>query len=188
MTDTIYCIANQKTMECYCGRTYQAVGERWSQHIWGAWKGKAESKLAEAIRHAPEDFEFLVLEQSQTASEAHWMQQLKSEGWTLLNETGGNRRKPRQRDTAKERAWRDANAAANTALNAKEAGTAAESAYRPKATGPAWDETPEYVAKAEALHAEWLAQQARWAELRAQARQCRHQESDTPPPYSHQAP
>ncbi len=169
MTETIYCIANQATMEAYVGRTYQSVGERWSQHIWGAWKGKAEGKLAEAIRHAPEDFEFLVLEQSQTASEAHWMSQLKSEGWTLLNETGGNRRKPKQRDTAAERAWRDANAAANAALNAREAGTVEVPVQQPKAPGPAWHETPEYVAKAKTLHEEWLAQQARWAELRAQA-------------------
>jgi|GEM_PF-5822640 len=171
--ETIYCIANQTAMEAYVGRTYQLVGERWTQHIWGAWKGKAESKLAEAIRHAPEDFEFLVLEQSETASEAHWMQRLTSEGWTLLNETGGNRRKPRKRDTAKERAWRDANAAANTALNAKVAETAVEPVHQSRATGPAWDETPEYVAKAKELHKEWLAQQARWAELRAQVKEGR---------------
>lgn len=117
--ETIYCIANQGAMECYIGRTNRMVGERWSEHIWGAWKGKTESKLAEAIRHAPEDFEFLVLEQSETASEAHWMEQLKSEGWTLLNETGGNRRPPKKRDTAKEREWQAANARANGALNAK---------------------------------------------------------------------
>jgi len=164
---TIYAIASLRAMEAYVGLTSRPVGERWSQHIWGAWKGKAESKLAEAIRHAPEDFEFLVLEQSETASEAHWMQQLKSEGWTLLNETGGNRRKPRQRDTAKERAWRDANAAANTALNALEA---REPVQQPEEFGLAWDETPEYFAKAKALHEEWLEQQARWAELRAQVR------------------
>lgn len=118
MEETIYLIANLNTMECYVGRTYQEVGQRWRQHIDGMSK-TAGSRLAEALRHAPEDFEFLVLEQSATASEARWMEQLKSEGWTLLNETGGNRKPPRKRDKAAERAWRDANDAANRALAAK---------------------------------------------------------------------
>lgn len=156
--ETIYCIANQKAMACYIGRTYQSVGERWEQHIWGAWKGKTESKLAEAIRHAPDDFEFLVLEQSTTASESVWMDQLKSEGWTLLNETGGNAKPPKRRNTDKERAWRDANAAANGAAIASEARAAGKPVQSfQEWFDEHWGDRPEPWERFAAAHPEYIA-------------------------------
>lgn len=118
MKDRIYAIVNLNANEVYVGRTYRTLVERWLEHLKAAADSNSSKTLYERLRHAPDAFEILECEYSETASEAEWVEKFKREGYTILNDTGANRTKPKARDTSKEREWRALNMEADQRLNA----------------------------------------------------------------------
>lgn len=103
--ENIYAVLHKTKKLAYVGRTYQTIEERWAQHLRDASNPHYEKRLAEALRHEPDEFEIVLCEQSETASEHEWMQHFQEEGYELLNATGGNR-KPPKKATGEVIAWK----------------------------------------------------------------------------------
>lgn len=125
MKDRVYAIVHLHRKEVYVGRTYRTLVERWAEHLNAAANSSSSKTLSEALRHEPHAWEILECEYSETASEAEWIEKFRADGYFILNDTGGNRAKPKARDTAKEREWRAMNMSADQRLNKLE-GSGAE--------------------------------------------------------------
>lgn len=117
MKDRVYAIVHKTDKRAYIGRTYRGLNERWAEHLRAAADGRTHKTLSEALRHEPDGWDILECEYSETASEAEWLERFRADGYELLNDTGANRAKPKQRDTSKEREWRELNANAERALD-----------------------------------------------------------------------
>lgn len=98
--ELIYAIIHSTKPMAYIGRTSRSLNERWAEHLSSAAVG-TDKLLYEEMRHAPHEWEIVECELSETASEAEWMQKFTDDGFTLLNQTGGNRVQPKRRTVAK---------------------------------------------------------------------------------------
>jgi len=99
--DRIYAIVHQSRKQAYVGRTFMTLEARWQRHLLAAARGE-EKLLFEELRHAPQEWDILECEHSETASEAEWIAKFEADGYSMLNEVGGNRKAPKRRDTAHE--------------------------------------------------------------------------------------
>jgi hypothetical protein len=99
--ERIYAVVHATRKQAYIGRTYETLQDRWQKHLLAAARGE-DKLLFEELRHAPNEWDILECEFSETASEDEWCQRFLDDGYTLLNETGGNRKPPKRRDTEKE--------------------------------------------------------------------------------------
>lgn len=99
--ERIYAVCHATRRQAYVGRTYETLQERWQKHLLAAARGE-EKALFEELRHAPNEWDIIECEFSPTASEAEWCQRFLDDGYTLLNEVGGNRKAPKRRDVKQE--------------------------------------------------------------------------------------
>jgi hypothetical protein len=94
---TIYAIVHKTKRLAYVGMTVRPIKARYQQHLRDAAAGRSHKSLAEALRHEPDGFDLIECESSETASEARWMKVFVDDGYTLLNDTGGNAKAAKKR-------------------------------------------------------------------------------------------
>ena len=105
--ETVYAVLHQTRKSAYIGKTCLTIGERFAQHLRSAAAGE-DKPLFEELRHAPQEWDIIECETSDTASEQHWIAQFKNDDYTLLNVAAGNTKPAKARDTAKEKAAQEA--------------------------------------------------------------------------------
>lgn len=78
----------------------------------GSGDGASSKTLYERMMHEPNQWVIVECEYSETATEAAWLEAFRNDGYTILNDTGCNARKPKRSRGDAERDWIELNDAA----------------------------------------------------------------------------